>query len=194
MFQEGRESSYLAASFCSSARLFCSSWARWSSRSRALRASTSAARFASASLLGSTSYRPRLLTMLRLWFANAIFYRVNFCTSYVTIGVTKFMVHVIQKVIPCIVSSFYESIMSDTTVGHAALVLVLYNSWVIYTTMIFFTYFCFSRASAASFSFLSLSAFSCCCCSRRLALNIFVVQWNLMDRRQSLRVSRDSLP
>ena len=46
---------YLAASFCSSARLFCSSWARWSSLSRARRASTSAARFASASRLSSKS-------------------------------------------------------------------------------------------------------------------------------------------
>ena len=112
MFQEGRESSYLAASFCSSARLFCSSWARWSSRSRALRASTSAARFASASRLGSTSYRPRLLTMLRLWFTNAIFYRVNFCTSFVTNKVTKFMVYVVQ---------------SDSM--HCLIFLRIYNEW-----------------------------------------------------------------
>ena len=58
---QNSDNAYLAASFCSSARLFCSSWARWSSLSRARRASTSAARFASASRLGSISYPCSLL-------------------------------------------------------------------------------------------------------------------------------------
>lgn len=117
---------YLAASFCSSARLFCSSWARWSSLSRARRASTSAARFASASRLGSIS----CYLFLPLWF-DSVYFKVMFATmSVLNFWHLWYMISIICGPMQVFFLLLYLlQSTNDTTGEHAALVLVL-DFWI----------------------------------------------------------------
>ena len=116
---ENNNEAYLAASFCSSARLFCSSWARWSSLSRARRASTSAARFASASLLGSKAATYSTTTVI--WQCLQI-YEVMYAVMFVLNLRHLWYMFCINGPMQIL---FLPQSKNDTTAEHAALVLVL---------------------------------------------------------------------